>query len=84
MPEHKGVTYDEPDADPYTGFMCLTDFEDELYAASGGNTVYPSVHDLIEARRCVKQCGIVQVRVVAVKQLRDHADYAEAILKVEP
>jgi hypothetical protein len=59
----------EPDPDPRTGFMCLTDFEDELYAASGGIRVHPSVDDLLRHSPCGLHCGIVQVRVEQVKVL---------------
>lgn len=50
-----------------TGFMCLTDFQEELGSAAGGNTVYPSISDLKENRKCVEQCGIIEVRVVGVR-----------------
>lgn len=49
------------------GYMCLIDFECEMGAASGGNIVYPSIKDLKLCRQCVDQCGIVKVKVEAVK-----------------
>lgn len=49
------------------GYMCLTDFEDELGCAQGGNTVFPSERDLRETRRCIPQCGIVKVRVIGIE-----------------
>jgi len=53
----------EDDKDYVVGFMCMTDFEFELGAASGGNIVYPSVEDLKRRRTCVHSCGIAAVRV---------------------
>ncbi len=50
-----------------TGFMCQIDFEDELYRASGGNKVYPSIEDLKEDHPCWESCGIVEVRVQYVR-----------------
>lgn len=47
------------------GYMCLTDFECEIGAACGGNSVYPSVEDIRKHRRCVETCGIVEVEVRA-------------------
>jgi len=49
------------------GYMCLIDFEDELYRASGGNTVYPSIEDLRKNHTCVDSCGIVKVKVELVE-----------------
>lgn len=45
------------------GFMCRTDFEEELGCAEGGNTVYPSLENLKQHRQCVAECGIVRVSV---------------------
>lgn len=45
------------------GYMCLTDFECELGMASGGNVIHPSVEDCKEYRKCVSECGIVEVKV---------------------
>lgn len=49
------------------GYMDLIDFECELGAAMGGNTVYPSIEDLKEHKGCVESCGIVEVEVRARK-----------------
>lgn len=46
-----------------TGYMCMTDFECEIGAASSGNVVYPCVETLRKARPCVDGCGIVEVEV---------------------
>ena len=52
-----------PDDDFVIGYMDLIDFECELGCASDGNTVYPTIEDLKQARPCVEQCGIVEVEV---------------------
>lgn len=53
------------------GYMCLTDFECELGAASGGNVVYPSVDDLRANRRCVDGCGIAEVKIIGVRVVQE-------------
>ncbi len=57
------------------GYMCMVDFDCELGNACGGNTVYPSIDDLKKNRRCVSECGIVEVHVhfsqVIQKEKRD-------------
>ncbi len=45
------------------GYMCGVDWQHELGEAMGGNVVYPSVDDLKKHRKCVKNCGIVEVKV---------------------
>lgn len=50
---------------PVNGFMCRTDWEDELGHASDGNKVYPSVEALKRHSPCWEQCGIMEVRVSA-------------------
>jgi len=52
----------EPDGE-VIGYMCRTDFECELGAASGGNTIYPSVEDLKRYKPCAESCGVVEVEV---------------------
>lgn len=54
--------------------MCLVDFEDELGCASGGNTVYASIKDCMEHRKCVLSCGIIEVEVRGVKIVREPSD----------
>lgn len=51
-----------------TGFMCATDWECELGAASGGNRIFPSLEDAKENLKCASVCGIVEVRVTFVSQ----------------
>ena len=62
-------------------YMCKVDFECELGLAAGGNMVYSSVEDLKECRPCVKECGIVKVRVelVDVVQEEDFSRYDPTI-----
>lgn len=45
------------------GYMCRIDFECELGAALGGNTIYPDIEDCREKRGCTDHCGIVEVEV---------------------
>lgn len=49
------------------GYMCQTDWDWELGEAMGGTRVYASVKDLKRDRKCVEQCGIVEVRVTLEK-----------------
>jgi len=46
------------------GFMCATEYEFETGRASGGVLVYSSIGDLTRHRRCVADCGIVEVEVI--------------------
>lgn len=75
---------EEPDGSGVAGFMCLTDFECEVGAASGGSLVCPSIEDLKRRRSCADSCGIVEVRVVGVRTVQpakdhDFSDDAKAI-----
>lgn len=45
------------------GYMCRIDFECELGAAQGGNTIYPDIEDCRAKRGCTDHCGIVEVEV---------------------
>lgn len=65
------------DADGVIGYMCLVDYECELGYASGGNTIYPSIEDLKERRKCVENCGIVEVRVSYVRTVQPFAELEE-------
>lgn len=58
-----------------TGYMCKVDFDWELGCASGGNIVYPSEKDLRERRKCVDECGIVEVRVQFVRVVQEERYY---------
>ena len=56
--------------DERTGFMCLIDYECELLeGAPEGSPVYASVADLKRDHTCWRGCGILEVRVVPVKQI---------------
>ena len=61
------------------GFMCMTDFDDELENAAGGNKVYPSLEDLKRNMSCWESCGVVEVTVtrgrVVVPQNLHHPQY---------
>lgn len=46
------------------GYMCKTDFTWEVGEAIGGNTIYPSIEDLKENRKCWEECGIVKVKIL--------------------
>jgi hypothetical protein len=58
------------------GYMCKVDFECEIGLACDGNHIYPSIEDLKEYRKCVSQCGIVKVAVVAVEVVQEE-DYSD-------
>jgi hypothetical protein len=45
------------------GYMCATAFDWELGEALGGTRVYATIEDLKDCQPCVKQCGIVKVKV---------------------
>lgn len=49
--------------DDFTGYMCKTDFEHDMRGASDGARIYPSEGALRRERKCVAECGIVEVRV---------------------
>jgi len=74
----KPVTYAlgaEDQAGVVYGYMCMTDFECEIGMACGGNIVYPSLEDIKKERKCLDQCGIVKVAVVAVEIIQEQ-DYS--------
>jgi hypothetical protein len=57
-----------------TGYMCLTDWECEIGAASGGTKVYPSINDIKRNRKCVDGCGIVEVSVAFKRVVQPNRD----------
>lgn len=78
----KPMWVNEDGEDFVVAYMCLTDFECELGAAMGGNTVYPSIEDLRASRKCVESCGIVEVEVKArriIQQPHDDAALNEQV-----
>jgi len=52
---------------PRYGYMCQVDFDYELENAKGGCPVYASVSDLKKERGCVRECGIVKVKITRQK-----------------
>jgi hypothetical protein len=54
-----------------TGFMCKVDWDHELGAALGGNTVFASEADLIANKKCTDECGIVEVEVRLKRVIRE-------------
>ncbi len=54
---------EENDHGVVIGYMCAVDWEWELGAASGGNTIYPSEKDAVRCRKCISGCGLVEVEV---------------------
>ena len=51
------------------GYMCAIDYDYELGRAAGGNTIYPSVEDLKKNHSMWEECGIVEVKVILVKNV---------------
>lgn len=67
---------EEPDGSGIPGFMDYIDYECELGFAAGGNAVYPSAQSARENRKCIESCGIVEVRVKAVRVVQEPSDFA--------
>ena len=64
MTSYDGIaSIHEDDRGFVIGYMDRTDFEYELGAASGGDTVYPSLDDVLAHRKCANECGVVEVEV---------------------
>lgn len=59
------------DLDPTVGYMCKTDYDDEMGYASDGVRVFPSLRALKEARKCLDQCGIVKVRIQLLEVIQE-------------
>lgn len=60
-----------------TYYMCKTDYDHELGAASDGVRVYPSIKALNEHETCTQDgngCGVVAVSVELVK-VEKESDY---------
>jgi hypothetical protein len=60
----------EDEEDEYL-YMCKTDYDYELGNAAGGVPVYSSLADLKEQRSCVRECGIVKVKVTLVEVVEE-------------
>lgn len=46
------------------GYMCLVDFNYHIDGDWNGTVIYPSLKSLRHERKCVRGCGIAQVKVV--------------------
>lgn len=57
------------------GYMDLISFECEVGAARGGNRVYPSPEDCLENNPCAVECGVVEVKVEAVRIVQESTAY---------
>ncbi|MES3028511.1 MAG: hypothetical protein V4820_11735 [Pseudomonadota bacterium] len=53
------------------GFMCKTDWDHEIGYASDGNKVYPSEAAIRRERKCLPECGIVEVEVTIIRVVQD-------------
>lgn len=49
------------------GYMCQVDWNWELGEARGGTEIYASIEDCKRKRECVKNCGIVKVKIELVE-----------------
>lgn len=58
-----------------TGYMCKVDWDYELGAAVGGNTIFPSVADLVSNKKCTQECGVVEVEV-RLKSVLQESDFS--------
>jgi hypothetical protein len=56
-------------------YMCATDYDHEL--GSCVVQLYPSIEQLKVERPCIKECGIVAVRVEYVRHVEDGMPYSE-------
>lgn len=57
------MTRNEKDERVITVYACGVDWQHELGAASGGNTLHPSLADLKKRRECTESCGVVELEV---------------------
>ena len=58
----------------HVGYMCKADFDFEL--DNGNAPVYTTLDGLRAARKCVDECGIVEVEVKLVRVVQD-TDYSK-------
>jgi hypothetical protein len=49
--------------------MDATDWDWELGEARGGTKIYASKEDILREKSCVKECGIVKVKISFVKRV---------------
>ena len=53
------------------GYMCMVDFECELGMADHGVPVYSSQAACERVRKCIPQCGMVEVRVTGLRVVQE-------------
>jgi hypothetical protein len=54
---------------PRYGYIDATDWDHELGEAMGGTKIYCSKEDILRERSCVKECGIIKVKISFVKRV---------------
>lgn len=55
--------HSKPKRKTLTLYMCGVDWQHEADAVTSGTSVYPSRKAILRHRTCVKDCGIVAVKV---------------------
>lgn len=55
----------------FTAFMCKTDFEHDARGASDGANIYPSEAAVRRERKCVSECGIVEIEVTLKRVVQE-------------
>jgi hypothetical protein len=50
------------------GYLCKTDYEEELENSSGGVKIFSSIKDLKKNKSCWEYCGIVEVEIILKEQ----------------
>lgn len=53
------------------GYMDMVDFECELGLASGGNTVYATEAECRKNKKCIDECGLVEVKVEVTRIIQE-------------
>ena len=59
--------------------MDLTDWDEELGHALGGNKIYPDIQDCIDNNKCIDECGIIKVEVRAVEVIYERNERKNAL-----
>lgn len=60
-----------PDDRVITVYTCGVSWEHHLDSDPNGTMLYPSVEALRDARSCVDECGIVELKVMLVSWVQD-------------
>jgi hypothetical protein len=63
------------------GYMCQVDFDHELGMSAHGNVICPTEESLRLARKCVRYCGIVEVKIKLLPKGEEGED--ERVVYVE-